>query len=91
MEALTKTFTVFNAIIGITNALQKQSALMVGINAVKSWAANRAKAAEATTTELANAATTQNTAAEAANAVASGADAASKTLATAATIKLTAA
>lgn len=89
VEAITKTFTVFNAIIGITNALQKQSALMTGIRNIQTWALNRAKAAETATTAAANAATAQNTAAEAANAVASAADAAAKTGATAATVKLT--
>lgn len=86
---ITRTFTVFNAIIGITNALQKQSALMTGIQSLQAWAAARAKTAETAATTASNVANAQNTAAEAANAVATTADATAKTAATAATVKLT--
>lgn len=86
----------FNALISITNALQKQSALMTTVMTVKNWASERAKRAETqavaenTVAETANTgATTANTAAKAANAAASGTLAAGTEAATVSTVKLT--
>ena len=96
MKDLAAVVTTFNALIGITNALQKQSSLMVGINNIKTWAAERAKKASAVATEIETTATTANTAAQTVNnaaktsgAAAAGAMTAATEAATAATVKLT--
>lgn len=71
--------SVANTIIGIGNALQKQSALMVGLRAAKNALFGASEVA-ATTAETANtAATTANTAATGANTAAKGANAAANT------------
>ena len=71
--------SVANTIIGIGNALQKQSALMVGLRAAKNAIFGASEVA-ATTAETANtAATAANTAATGANTTAKGANAAANT------------
>lgn len=42
--------TAFNTAVGLTNALQRQSSLMLAVNEVKTWALTRAKQAEAQAT-----------------------------------------
>ena len=81
--------SVSNTIIGIGNALQKQSALMVGLRAAKNAIFGASEVA-ATTAETANtAATTANTTATAANTAAKGANAAANVGQTAATTAAT--
>lgn len=81
--------SVANTIIGIGNALQKQSALMVGLRAAKTALFGTTEAA-ATVAETANtAATTANTTATAANTAAKGANTAANVGQTAATTAAT--
>jgi hypothetical protein len=103
VKDVTQVILTFNAAISITNALQKQSALMTAINAVRSWASERAKRAETTATVENTVATDANTAAQTANNVSKTAGTAAATsqatatgvltagteAATAATVKLT--
>lgn len=81
--------SVANTIIGIGNALQKQSALMVGLRAAKTALFGTTEAA-ATVAETANTtATTANTTATVANTAAKGANAAANVGQTAATTAAT--
>lgn len=81
--------SISNTIVGIGNALQKQSALMVGLRAAKTALFGTTEAA-ATVAETANtAATTANTTATAANTAAKGANAAANVGQTAATTAAT--
>lgn len=96
MKDLATVITAFNALISVTNALQKQSALMTAMNSIKNWANARAKKAETVTVEENSVAVNANTAAQTANnasktagAAASGALTAATEGATVATGKLT--
>lgn len=96
IKDVSQVILTFNALISITNALQKQSALMVGINTLRTWAAERAKKAETAAVNENTAAVTANSGAQTVNnatktagAVAGGAMATATEAATAATVKLT--
>lgn len=91
MKDLATVVTSFNALIGITNALQKQSALMQTVASVQRWAQARATAAQATSQEVLNAATTAGAASTARDAASTTADTTAKAANTVATNAQTAA
>lgn len=82
---ITKVMMSMNAVIQVTNALQKQSALMTGIANIQRWAAAKATAAQTVAQVAQNAASTVGTASALKDAGANTADAAAKTASTVAT------